>query len=209
MKLHDFFPALLLTCVSMCGQADAGVIFSQDLDVNANSWPSAQGFEQEMDNISIAGSSAWANVGWYGSYSTVSADDFAIRLFADVAGTPGVNPMIEENVGAVTRTSTGLTSARGFEVFEYSAAVNNFTGIAAGDYHFSIVNGLGSNWLWNGSGVGPGGHFRSNDGDTWIPHSTPTDFAFSISASAVPEPGSTAILLGCLVPAFLRRRRKV
>ncbi|MEM7455217.1 MAG: hypothetical protein AAF456_12780 [Planctomycetota bacterium] len=209
MKLMKLSFVMAICVAAFAGTTNGdNVLYEQTLDPNADSWLSELNIEQEVDDITVAGSTTWTSVTWYGHYSGGPLnDDFSIRLFNDIAGTPGINPIMEENVGAVSRVDTGLDDATsGMDIYEYTSLVGNFNSIGAGDYHFSIVNNTGVSWEWSGHDNTVGGHFRAGDGQAWIAHNFPSDFAFRINA--IPEPASTALILGLAVPAICIRRRK-
>jgi PEP-CTERM motif len=151
-------------------------------------------------------------VHWWGAYANndIRADSFTLRFFSDVAGNPAVAPFVEVSSLSVTRTATNLLDNIGDPVYEYQTTLARPVPLdGAASYYVSLVNTTGD-WDWVGSG--PGTHWaRQDDASAWLVSNNPTDFAFELIGTPVPEPATRLLLaIGTLgVIGWAWRRHKV
>jgi hypothetical protein len=177
---------------------------------------------QLVDDFQLQpGASTITDVHWWGEYAnpnnpgTPGTDDFTIRIFGDVSGTPEIDPLNEFAVGAVNRVSIGVID--GDEVFAYSVDIAPLTLAANTTYWLSIVNDTtldtDDNWFWNlevpsaTTSVKCG---RGVDGAIWGQcQLLELGFQLTNDALAVPEPATWAMFAaGPASLGLMNRRRK-
>ena len=95
----------------------------------------------------------------------------------------------------------GLVLAPGY----YNIVLTTGTPIANGAYEWSYGGTYNTSGGWAGYFIGAFNSFRSTDGSSWF--SAGQSFQYAINATAVPEPGVSALLaLGGLCFLWLRRK---
>lgn len=178
---------------------------------------SADIYQEIADDFTLSATATINGVNWWGAYtpnnqSGAVPDDFTIRIIDNL-----FNLVAEINVGTVARFNTGLDNALGLDIYGYEVTFSPFA-LTAGQYLLSIVNntvgdGDFERWSWQSTAniTGNIGQFRRSDGvpltgyGGWQDASS--DFAFNITA--VPEPGTLALLgIGLLGIGLSRRREK-
>jgi hypothetical protein len=213
----------LLTAAAL--PASASVLYGQPLDSGLTGRESSEtatgalGFaNQAFDNFSLTTTGTVNEVSWTGFLSPgfTSIHDFTISFYEDDFNNVGTGAIGTPIIGAST-TITGTANqspdtiqpdpSNGFELFDFSAAIDPFVANANTTYWISIVANpdLGSgDFYWAFSNKGDGMFEVSNNGGVGIIN---TDLAFTLSNTAVPEP--SGLMLdgsGLLVLAGFGRR---
>src|SRR5262245_8882917 len=115
--------ALLVGLVGLPRSVWAVTVFSQPPVNNSNAFGSDNQLpQQQADNFSLGSAASITSARWWGSYPSAApaaGNNFLVRFFSDVAGSPAVNPFYDQSVVA-TRTNTALVDNIGDPVFEYS-----------------------------------------------------------------------------------------
>src|SRR5262245_10881604 len=78
---------------------------------------------QFADDFSLATPQSVTGFNWWGVYypaGTPGTDDFTIRIYADGGGSPGF-ALMTVNVGAPSRTDTGIQQTDGDHIYAYTA----------------------------------------------------------------------------------------
>jgi hypothetical protein len=194
--------------------AQGGIITQQPLAPNrsgefSNLGPSNQ---QVADDFVLGSDNRIQTISWFGGYpadSAIVTDSvaFSIRLFADVDGGPAVFPALAAEVHA-TALDTNLNRDT-ISWLLYS--VNHlFRPLDPGTYWLSVLETdprtptfTISQWLWaDTTTVGPRA-LRNADGTSWA---TDRDVIHAFTIDAVPEPVTTAVVVGGLCLLLWRRR---
>ncbi|HEY5741933.1 MAG TPA: hypothetical protein VIS99_05270 [Terrimicrobiaceae bacterium] len=166
---------------------------------------------QAGDNFTLSTAGTAQQIQWWGFYAESAfpaQDDFIIRFFSFTGGVPDTTPFASYAIGNnVTRTDTGQDFSS-FDIFEFSATIPD-TALAAGtSYLLSIVGNTTEDFFWSFDGSG-NRWVRTSEGQSWIEAST-SNLAFNISGTvgppAVPEGGTSALLLGVAFLALLAFR---
>lgn len=148
-----------------------------------------------------------------------ATDVFTIQLFADVAGSPAVAPLLTLLVGSPGRTDTGSNTTTGSDIFAYSVDVAPIALAPGTRFWLSIFNNTSidtnDNWFWTMQDAAGNSFIRFNVADPWQP-ATPGasnpgnrhDFTL-IGPTAVPEPSALAlVLIGAIGLLACRRKRE-
>jgi hypothetical protein len=165
------------------------------------------------DNFSLPTASNITSVGWVGSYFDPATQGaitaFTITLYADNAGKPGA---LLASTGDVA-SNAGETFLRNDNAGSPTYAYNlNTAFLVAGGTHYwlSIVADLPHppEWGWEAATGPDGSSYLCGPGGCG---SEISDVAFTLSGTAVPEPGSavllaTALCIGLIVRAATRNR---
>ncbi len=137
-------------------------------------------------------------------------------IYSDASSQPGV--ALTGGLAAVAGTSTGATTAFGYNIWSYDIPVAAFS-LSAGSYWLVLLNGATPTvsppndmlWASSGSGTGNGVYFS---GGAWI--NSTNEHAFRIDGivpspiDPMPEPGSIALVLaGLLAAGGLRQKRRI
>jgi len=137
--------------------------------------------------------------GFYAFANTPQAvDNFTIQIFADVAGSPAITPLLTLLIGNPGRTDTGVnTSSGNFDIFSYSVNVAPIALAPNTRFWLSIFNDTtvdtDDNWFWTISDFGGNGVTRSNTGGPWTPIGF-NRYDFDLTGTVVPEPSALALL---------------
>jgi hypothetical protein len=164
----------------------------------------------------LSGASTITDIHWWGGYSLFNTptepDNFTIRIFGDVGGTPAMNPVFESFVGDVHRFDTGL-DPMDVNLFAYSVDISPLLLLANTTYWLSILNdtakGDGNFWLWSWDFVGDT-VFRNGDGFPWRVEGRSMGFLLTDDALVVPEPATWVLFAAGLAGlGWMSRRRTV
>jgi len=224
MKIRYLIVALLfLATIPIVSAAtiwdNGGPDFTDAIGSDFDVFPVSQTGAQAGDDFTLGATSTVNQIQWWGVYgpnnTPTQPDSFTIRFFNIVAGVPAITPFASYSIGEVAGIDTGSNlTAVDLDVYSFTAVIPA-TFLAPGSYLLSIVNNTAAdaddNWFWAFSNFASGNSkFRFNDGEGWIP-SDFGELAFNISGNggAVPEAGSTALLLGCAVAAIMFAHRRL
>lgn len=164
---------------------------------------------QFADDFLLQSASQITRLNWWGLYAFHNTpegpDDFTLRIFADIGGSPSSLPLFQFSLGDLGRVDTGVNSF-GSEVYAYSAFLPSLVILGGGTtYWLSIVNNTASdeddNWYWQRVTRFLGStQARLNDKSPWSPWGDPSTLAFNIEGTVVPEPSTwTVLALGGVV----------
>ena len=205
--------------------AQAGVIYDNGVgpsDISSGYTSDFDGGQQLADDFTLQpGQNTIRDVHWLGNWSTTIdpstvTDDFSIRFFADIGGSPNSTILHDYYVGNVVKSDTGSTF-NGKAIYSYAAAIPDTVLTDSQTWWISIVNdsvSVSGSWAWVGdltSIVGTTAH-RSLDGNSWSTNSS-SGLAFQLTDDAappVPEPSTIAlILIGALgLTGYQLQRRR-
>ena len=199
--------------------ASAAVIFDQTVDLTAGVFNSDFALPpQATDDFQLQpGASTISGIHWWGGYlsTPLAVDRFTIRIFADDAGAPAVNPLAQFDVGHVGRIDTGA-EANNLDIYAYSVDITPLALMADVTYWLSIVNdstGSGGEhyWKWSTEPGEGNSQARAQDGQDWSEYNGKLGFRLTNDATEVAEPGTLALLgLGLAGIGFqLRGRRTI
>ncbi len=186
----------------------AATLYSQLGAIN-NGWYSDASLPSPQalgDTFQATASWRVQSFGWRGVYTdnALPADSFAVNVWATGGdGLPTFTLALDP--GAVTRTSTGTVTSWGWNIYEYSLALNQPLLLNPGNYVLEVQDntpGSTANWAWLTAG---GPRFLYHREGTWYAGDF-GDPQFSIQGEVVPEPG-VAGLVTLAGAAALRRRR--
>jgi len=158
------------------------------------------------------------DVHWWGVYrpnSPLPVDNFFVRIYADVNGSPTTvgSPLHEVSVGMVDRNDTGIKTSD-LDVYVYSTAIPDITLTAGTMYWLSIVNNVASStWYWSldepagANSVGTSAPEFSPDTTTWFNEDMRLAFTLTDDRGAAPAP-TTLVLLGLGLAGIGYQRRR-
>lgn len=213
MTLMKFIPLLLAISGAWLPLNAATVsttLYSQ-LGPIQNAWYSDASlpYPQALgDNFQTTASWSVQNFGWRGVYTdnALPADIFAVNVWATGSnGLPTFTLTLDR--GAVTRTDTGTQTPWGWNIYDYSLALNQPLLLNPGNYILEVQNntpGAIANWAWI-TAAGP--QFLYHVEGTWYAGDSGNP-QFSIQGEAVPEPGVAALLTLACAAAMGRRRER-
>jgi hypothetical protein len=173
------------------------------------------GFGQQVaDDFQLAGPFLTiTQVQWWGGYGfnpdPSPGDNFKIRFFYDIDGSPVVDPFTTMSASSLSRTVTSLTASSwgshdGGTVYKYLVDLPAPITLSAGTtYYLSVINNTSSTWGWLEDGS-PSHWYRLSDSNSWQYSGRDTNLSFELLA--VPEP-ATLLLLSMGGIALLRKRR--
>jgi hypothetical protein len=176
---------------------------------------------QVYDNFSVGSTTLVTDIHWYGAFDGAFPDppspiDFEVTFFNDAggqvgspvqsfsldAGTAGVNDGTDVQKTAVTPPVGNLPT------FRYDALLPPFE-LAPGDYWLSILalqqfissdpDIFDPNWGWHLGSGGDGVAIQTSFDGSDTTEARVLDRAFSLTTTAIPEPGSVAVWLLGLV----------
>lgn len=222
MRNQSYRAALIVLVVSLAAlvalprDAQAVTVFSQAPVNGAISFASDFQFpNQYADNFSLGSAATVASVKFWGDYAfggtPTATNNFSIRFYADVAGSPAIVPFYNQAVVA-TRTPTGLFNNIADPIFEYSALLPISVPLAGGTtYYFSTVdNNAGSHWFWAGDSIGGSPNFeRSVDGVAWSSTFFNENLAFQLNNGVQVVPLPAAAWAGFALIGGIGVRRKL
>lgn len=212
MKKLVLFVAIAAMAL-MTGVASAAIIYDNGSPDAYTIWfsdPSYDVYKAADSFVLKSGASTIKDIHWWGGYDKgVTSDDFTIKIYATAATAllPGAEIYVR-NVGAVTRTDTGVVGEDGNEIYSYSIIIDPIALAAGTTYWLEIVNSTeGGEWGWSSSAIGS--HATWN-GEGWI--ETSDELAFNLTGDApiptgVPEP-ATMMLLGLGLAGVAVARKK-
>jgi hypothetical protein len=195
--------------------ASADLIFDQSVDLTVGADTSDASFSDEgrapqqmADNFTLLSSaSTITDVHWWGLYgvsNTPFADDFRIRIFGDIGGVPGIEPLNEFRFfPGLNRVDTGVDLIEGgvsYDVFAYSVDIAPLALAPNTTYWLSILNKSpplrgDTDWRWNEGNTRDEVDFvfRRFDGEEWSGAFGDLGFQLTNDAVAVPEPATWAL----------------
>lgn len=161
------------------------------------------------DTFSLQTTSTINSVEWWGGFAEdfpLYPDDFTISIFELDGGIPKKTPLFLHNVGQVdVENSRFLERGGGIPEYRYFSPIAAIT-LDPGDYFLSIVNYIDyPYWYWHTSSASGTAWSRDSRSEEWI--SIPTKLAFTLSGTAIPEPGVIALFCTGLIVLLLRRRK--
>ena len=207
--------AAAMVAVALCAQgARAAVIFDNGAPDQRTYYYADQSyaFTDAAEPFTLAaGSNTIGGVNWWGACSsgdnTCPTGDFTVSFLTNNSGQPG-SLVASFGVGNAGQTATGNTIF-GSDEYAYSAAISALTLTAGTEYWLDISDSTTSDvvWGWETTAGANGSHQQLLDG-TWT--TQPDNLAFQLtSGTAVPEPGSLALLCSALTGlGLIRRKRK-
>jgi hypothetical protein len=202
--------------------ASAAFIFDQSVLLTHSSLgflSDPDGPNQVADDFQFAGDRTVTGVRWWGVYENnfnLPVDMFAIRIFGDIGGAPGINPLYELLIEGTDagRIDTGINNATGRDIYAYSADITPL--LLAGDstYWLSIVQNAEDSpfrWFWmfaaDGNAVD-----RPTDGQAWgnelITPNFPNGITEGFRLVGIPEPSTWALFSAGLLGIGWMNRRK-
>ena len=210
--------ALLLIVVAS-QRVSAGSIFLQSPTASpVNGFVSDFGEpRQRADDFSLGAAATVQSISWWGSYfgnpAVPPAANFALRFFADAAGTPQTVPFYNQLLNGATRVDSGLVDVSGNKVYKFTSNLPVTQALLGGTtYYASVVeNAAGPAFFWSGDGAGPD-WFRLTDADPWANVATNANFAFELfdangNPPLVPTPTAAAGGIALLGMLIAKRRR--
>ncbi|PSB33625.1 PTPA-CTERM sorting domain-containing protein [Stenomitos frigidus] len=174
--------------------AQAAVLFNNgapDLQVAVRS---DFGFPVEAgDNFTFATSNAITNITWSGLYSSATAvstapsvDQFSVRIFEFLNGTPAIAPAFTFDNISVNRS----VNPQNTFFFNYSFAPTQPLALKAGSYLLSIVNNTQADtnldWFWATSQQDGNNLGRFQPGDAWFNDTNTAELAFALEGNNIP-----------------------
>ena len=196
--------SMLLADVQLYNQPWDG---SSNLFASQNDTNSFGNFATVYDDFTLSSAAQINRIDWTGGYFDPSSQGpitgWTVELYSDNSGSPG-GPLLSENISG-TANETFLTNMNGFPIYDYY--ITPGWGVAAGTkYWLSVVPDLGfpPQWGWGTSGTGDGNGYQTFFGSS---APTGTNFAFTLTGSAVPEPSGVALFGLCIAGVGFAYRR--
>lgn len=187
----------------------AATLYSQLGTIN-NAWYSDASLPSPQalgDTFQATASWSVQTLSWRGVYTdnALPADSFAVNVWATGGnGLPTFTLTLDR--GAVTRTATGTQTSWGWNIYEYSLALNQPLLLDPGNYVLEVQDNTpaaAANWAWL-TAAGP--RFLYHREGSWFAGDF-GDPQFSIQGNVVPEPGVAGLLTLAGAAAVGRRRR--
>jgi hypothetical protein len=164
------------------------------------------------DNFSLGQDTAITDLHWHGGYfngaGPVPIASFTISFFDNAADQPGATLLSQTIAGNAGETFVGNDFFG--PVFDYAVDLSTPFGATAGTtYWLTIIAALPvpPNWGWYTSAGGDGTSVFEFFGNR---DPLPFDFAFDLTGTAVPEPGSCILVgIGLAGIRVIKYRRRV
>lgn len=213
----------LLPVLCLSRLANAQTVHDNGAPDNINGYFSDPGSDAFIaETFTFAVPTTFNTVQWFGTYAFTNTppatDNFTISFYNATGGQPDPTALPDLTftvANNVNRTPTGDTVV-GFTGFSYSTLLPSVV-LGAGTYGISIVNDTAAdaddNWAWLTSAQ-TGTHYqRSSPTGSFVRLNSDLAFRLGNTATAIPEPGSIALMgTGSVLPlaaaAMARRRRR-
>ena len=183
--------------------SSASVIVSQDPLSGGDGLISQFDGGQVADNFTLAADVELTGITWWGSYegSPTGNQDFKVRLFSDVSGSPDTSWFNEYSYNGIG-VDSGMDDLFGADIFQYDLSIASLS-LTAGSYYISVVhddiatdvNSL-IDWYWLESASGDN-WARGIDGQSWNLQLANVDLAYRLTGevASVPEPATLTLML--------------
>lgn len=167
------------------------------------------------DNFTFTSSNDVTKITWSGLYAsrqavslTPTADQFSVRIFEFLNGSPAVSPLVAFNNVSVDRSGNPQNQF----FYNYSFAPPQPLTLKAGNYLFSVVNNTEAdtilNWFWATSNETGNDFGRFQPGDQWFVDSNTAELSFALegNSKSVPTPALLPGLMGLGISAWRKRQ---
>jgi len=204
------------------GESSSKTGLISDLCVAGICDPNTAIFNEVGDDFTLSSTSVIQGVLWDGAYDfgddAVADDDFSVRIFDILNGSPLATPRLEYSNTQVSRSDLGSG------LYRYRYDLSTPATLAAGNYFLSIVNNTpndNDDWFWAFSRKGAGNPFfrdrpQLSDGSfevvDWnpLPRDSSKELAFAIGGepTAVPTPALLPGLIGLGIGVLRKRKQQ-
>ena len=200
------FAATALTIAGL-GSAQAAIVWNSMGTLATGFLANGAAAHTNAQTFQLSQATNLTDFAWKGAYVDNlpgATEAFTIDIYSSVAGTPSNAPLATLGAGAANRSATGTLLLNTFDIYDYSFAPVAGLSLGAGDYFFS-VNSNGGNWYWGVTSTSDGSFFVRDNLGPW--QGGTATLAFRVDGTALPEPGSLALVGISLAGLLFARRR--